>query len=164
MQDPAGNDLSWLFVEHGFNYLRNDGELAYIVPDTNLAARSHKEARSIFLDWVYTNASISLPHETFQTETSAKTSVIFGKPTVQSHRDMTDDYPVFMAEDAKIGHDPQANAIHLHDPDAKTELELSRLDRKSFSCHDVLNAGTIQLPDTDLPAIHHKIQEFIKES
>jgi hypothetical protein len=102
--------------------------------------------------------------ETFQPEISAKTSVIFGKPIVQSHHDMTDDLPVFIAEAAKIGHDSQANAIHCHDPEAKKELEISGLSRKSFSCNGVINIGIIQLLDTDLLVIHHKIREDFEAS
>ena len=110
-----------LFIERCTQFLKDDGRMGIVLPDSILGAPGLGYIR----EWLIQNhrivASIDLSSDTFQPRNGTQTSVLILQKKSQKQKDeelrtgkMTD-YNIFMAVVDKVGHDRRGNPIFKRD-------------------------------------------------
>lgn len=111
-----------LFIERCVRFLKpGAGRLAMVLPDGILGSPGLGYVR----EWILRNtrllASIDLHADTFQPNVSVQTSVLVlqrksaDEISLEAAADRLNDYPVFMAVAAHVGHDKRGNKTYVRD-------------------------------------------------
>ncbi|MBQ6909439.1 MAG: N-6 DNA methylase [Synergistaceae bacterium] len=146
-----------LFIERCYQFLKDDGRLGIILPDSILGAPSLKYIRA----WMFTNfrviASIDLPTETFEPRNGTQTSVLILQKKTKEEKDIEEkkrlmaNYNIFMAIVDRVGHDRRGNPIFLKDEQGNDIFEY---ETDSEGVHH-----TQKIIDDQTPEV---VDEFIK--
>ena len=117
-----------LFIERCMQFLKPDGRLGIVLPDSILGAPGLGYIR----EWLIKNtrivASIDLHQDTFQPKNGTQTSVLIlqKKSDEQKRRELESgqiaDYSIFMAMIEKVGHDKRGNPVFRRDKDGNEIL------------------------------------------
>lgn len=122
-----GQDPDKLFVERDILYLKDatdteeGGRMVIVLPKQNLSGAQEEsiEFRKWLLSKVQITAIVDLPREAFQPHTGTKTSLVFLKKV----KEITDDYPIFMAVSEAVGHDRRGNVLYRKDSNGMNLLD-----------------------------------------
>lgn len=102
-----------LFIERDVQLLRNHGRMAIVLPDGVFGNDTFGYVRSWLKDHGRILAVIDIPVETFQPNTSTKTSVLLFQK--MSKEEIPDNYEIFMAIASTCGHDRRGNETESDD-------------------------------------------------
>ena len=124
-----GQDPDKLFLERDLQFLRDatensvGGRMCIVLPRQNLsgALTTSVEMRRWLMGQARILAIIDLPREAFQPHTGTKTSLVF----LQKERNLSRDYPIFMAVSDAVGHDRRGNPVYRKDEKGRPILDSS---------------------------------------
>lgn len=105
-----------LFIERCLQFLKPEGVLGIVLPDSILSNPGLEWIREWLLENVQLIASIDLPVETFEPHTGTQTSVLVMKKK-DPDKNYDDDYDVLMASPEKVGNDRRGNPVYRYDED-----------------------------------------------
>lgn len=100
-----------LFIERSFELLKNGGRMAIVLPDGIYGNDKLGYIRKFLMDNGRILAVIDVPVETFQPNTSTKTTILI----YQKIKEVPKDYRVFMAVADTCGHDRRGNPTYSDD-------------------------------------------------
>ena len=110
-----------LFIEACYNFLKEDGKMAIVLPDGILGNPNTLPVREWILDKFKILASVDLAVEAFLPQVSVQASLLFLQKKSANERNIAhegeEDYDVFMAIAEKLGKDRRGNPIYLRDED-----------------------------------------------
>jgi type I restriction enzyme M protein len=112
-----------LFIERCLDFLKPEGVLGIVLPDSILSNPGLKWIREWILKKAYILASIDLPTETFEPYTGTQTSVLILKKKRPEQEKLQEDYEIFMAIPEKVGHDRRGNPIYKTTPEGEIQLD-----------------------------------------
>ena len=112
-----------LFVERCLDFLRPDGYLGIVLPDSILSNPGLTWLREWIFKKAYIIASIDLPQETFEPHTGTQTSILILKKKSNQEVRTNEDYSIFMAIPGKVGHDKRGNPVYKTTPDGEIEID-----------------------------------------
>ena len=126
-----------LFIEACYDYLKEGGKMAIVLPDGILGTPICYSVREWILDRFKILASIDLAVEAFLPQVGVQASLFFLQKKTEEQRQLSqekdENYEVFMAIAEKLGKDRRGNPIHLRDEDGAELLfntETKYLTRK----------------------------------
>lgn len=112
-----------LFIEQCYNYLREGGYLAVVIPDGILTNSSLQYVRDVIEDWYRLVAVISMPQTAFSaTGAGVKSSVLFVKKHSKAHTDYLQTLKEAIQNDIKTEFD-YLNIITKWEKEKKTKLD-----------------------------------------
>jgi type I restriction enzyme M protein len=112
-----------LFIEQCYNYLREGGYLAVVIPDGILTNSSLQYVRDVMEDWYRLVAVISMPQTAFSaTGAGVKSSVLFVKKHNKVHTDYLQTLKETIQNDIKTEFD-YLNTIAKWEKEKKTKLD-----------------------------------------
>lgn len=122
-----GQDPDKLFVERDIMYLKDatdeedGGRMVIVLPKQNLSGAQDEsvEFRKWLMSKVQITAVIDLPREAFQPHTGTKTSLVFLKKV----KNISENYPIFMAVSEAVGHDRRGNPLYRKDTNGMNLLD-----------------------------------------
>ena len=110
-----------LFIEACYNFLKEDGKMAIVLPDGILGNPNTLPVREWILDKFKILASVDLAVEAFLPQVGVQASLLFLQKKSANERNIAhegeEDYDVFMAIAEKLGKDRRGNPIYLRDED-----------------------------------------------
>jgi type I restriction enzyme M protein len=112
-----------LFIERCLNFLKPEGYLGIVLPDSILSNPGLQWIREWILQKTYIVASIDLPTETFEPHTGTQTSILILKKKSPEQEKKKEDYSIFMAIPEKVGHDRRGVPIYKTTPEGEIELD-----------------------------------------
>ena len=135
-----------LFIERCLAFLKPDGLLGIVLPNSILTNPGLRWVREWLLRKAVVIASIDLPVETFEPHTGTQTSVLILRKRDVKMGDSSLEYSTFMAIPEKVGHDRRGNPIFVTAPDGTIELD----------------SNGLPLIDDDLPGVADAFREWAK--
>lgn len=111
-----------LFIERCMHFLKPDGILGIVVPDSILSNPGLLWIRNWINDNAFLIASIDLPMETFEKNKGVPNASVIILKKKDKNKKEPKDYEVFMAIPQKIGYDRRGNPIYKTNPDGEIEL------------------------------------------
>ncbi|WP_412476412.1 restriction endonuclease subunit M [Flavobacterium sp. TBRC 19031] len=112
-----------LFIEQCYNYLREGGYLAVVIPDGILTNSSLQYVRDVIEDWFRLVAVISMPQTAFSaTGAGVKSSVLFVKKHPKTHTEYLQTLKVIIQNDIKREFD-YLNTIAQLEKEKKIKLD-----------------------------------------
>lgn len=162
-----------LFIERCIQFLKpGTGRVAMVLPDGILGAPGLGYVR----DWILTHtrvlASIDLHPDTFQPNVSVQTSVLVMERkteqeiAVEKAARRRNDYKVFMASAAHVGHDKRGNRTYVRDKKGNEIVEEREENIKEYENgkpiykkHKTLN----KVVDDNTQQIAHAFREWLAE-
>ena len=110
-----------LFIEACYNFLKEDGKMAIVLPDGILGNPNTLPVREWILDKFKILASVDLAVEAFLPQVGVQASLLFLQKKSANERNIAhegeEDYDVFMAIAETLGKDRRGNPIYLRDED-----------------------------------------------
>jgi type I restriction enzyme M protein len=161
-----------LFIEACYNFLKEGGKMAIVLPDGILGNPNTLPVREWILDKFKILASIDLAVEAFLPQVGVQASLLFLQKKTELERqvaqDGDEDYDVFMAIAEKLGKDRRGNPIYLRDEDGAEllfETETQYLIRRKDNDKPILKSRKEKLKqlDDDLPKISDAYFKFKSE-
>lgn len=161
-----------LFIEACYDYLKDGGRMAIVLPDGILGNPNTLKVREWILDKFKILASVDLAVEAFLPQVGVQASLLFLQKKTEVERqlaqDGADDYDVFMAIAEKLGKDRRGNPIYLRDEDGAElifDTETHYLIRKKDGVSEVkTRTEKIKQLDDDLPKIAEAYLKFLNNS
>jgi len=117
-----------LFIERCMQFLKPEGKLAIVLPDSILSNPGLAYIRYWILRKAKVIASVDLPREAFQPYVGTKTSVLFlEKKTkeqviIEERSEKFAPYDAFMAIAQRVGHDKRGNKLYKRNPEGEKIL------------------------------------------
>lgn len=158
-----------LFIEACYNYLKEGGKMAIVLPDGILGNPNYITVREWILDKFKILASIDLAVEAFLPQVGVQASLLFLQKKTELERqlaqDSAEDYEVFMAIAEKLGKDRRGNPIYLRDDDGAeilfdTETQYI-VHKKSGEKEIKTRKEKLKKVDDDLPLISEAYSKFL---
>ena len=108
-----------LFIERCYQFLKEGGKMAIVLPDGILGNPELEYVRFWILQNTKVLASIDLPVEAFLPQVGVQASLLFLQRKTYEEKLMTEqpDYDVFMAIAEKVGKDRRGNPIYVRNDD-----------------------------------------------
>ncbi len=158
-----------LFIEACYDYLKEGGKMAIVLPDGILGNPNMLSVREWILDHFQILASIDLAVEAFLPQVGVQASLLFLQKKTEKQRQLAqekeEDYEVFMAIAEKLGKDRRGNPIHLRDDDGAEILynvETKYLTKKRSGDKELkVRSEKLKQLDDDLPKISAAYNEFL---
>lgn len=159
-----------LFIEACYDYLKEGGKMAIVLPDGILGNPNMLSVREWILYRFKILASIDLAVEAFLPQVGVQASLLFLQKKTEKQRQLAqekdEDYEVFMAIAEKLGKDRRGNPIHLRDDDGaemlfNTETRYLTNKKKGENKLQIRKEKIRQLDD-DLPKVSQAYHEFLK--
>ncbi len=136
-----------LFIERCLQFLKPDGVLGIVLPDSILSNPGLSWIRKWILKRAYVIASIDLPTETFEPHTGTQTSILILRKKGLERIGIQEDYEIFMAIPEKVGHDRRGNPVYKLTSEGEMEL----------------NKDGQPIIDDHLPIVAKLFSEWVKE-
>tara|TARA_R110000868_G_scaffold144542_1_gene363791 strand:- start:1321 stop:3339 length:2019 start_codon:yes stop_codon:yes gene_type:complete len=158
-----------LFIEACYDFLKDGGKMAVVLPDGILGNPNMLSVRNWILDRFKILASVDLAVEAFLPQVGVQASLLFLEKKTEAQRQLVqeqnEDYQVFMAIAEKLGKDRRGNPIYLKDDDGAELLyntETKYLTKKSTG-EKILKVRNekIKRLDDDLPLISQAYFNFL---
>lgn len=116
-------DRDTLFLERSFNFLKDGGRMAIILPQGKLNNTNEEYIRHFILKHARILAVVSLDLNTFKPHTGTKTSVLFVQKWDEKLCPKKEDYEIFFATSQSTGKDNTGQYIFLKDDNGETILD-----------------------------------------
>lgn len=129
-----------LFIERSFNFLKNGGRMAIVLPQGKFNNTNEEYIRNFIMEKGRILAVVSLDDNTFRPHTGTKTSILFIQKWDEKLCKKMDNYPIFFATSQQTGKDTSGEYIFLKDKN-----------------------GEILLDDHGHPKIKHDLDEIANE-
>jgi type I restriction enzyme M protein len=160
-----------LFIEACYEYLKEGGKMAIVLPDGILGNPNMLSVREWILDRFKILASVDLAVEAFLPQVGVQASLLFLQKKTEHQRqlaqDKEEDYEVFMAIAEKLGKDRRGNPIYLRDDDGAEMLfntETRYLTKKRNGDKELkVRREKLKQLDDDLPKIAFAYDEFLNQ-
>ena len=162
-----------LFIERCWQLLRPGGRMAIVLPDAILGAPGLAYLRQWLLQTCRVVASIDLHSDTFQPRNGTQTSVLVLQRKTEEEmareekQGSLNDYEIFMAQVAAIGHDKRGNVLFRRNQDGEEilvpsndEAEVSMLERNADGGASVRPVPKRKQVDDDTPQIADEFLEW----
>ena len=159
-----------LFIEACYDFLKEGGKMAVVLPDGILGNPNMLSVREWILNRFKILASIDLAVEAFLPQVGVQASLLFLEKKTEQQRQLAqeteEDYEVFMAIAEKLGKDRRGNPIYLRDDDGaellfSTETSYLGKDASGVKTVKIRREKVKQLND-DLPMILTDYRKFLK--
>lgn len=160
-----------LFIETCYNFLKDGGKMAIVLPDGILGNPNTLPVREWILDKFKILASVDLAVEAFLPQVGVQASLLFLQKKTELERqlaqDGSEDYDVFMAIAEKLGKDRRGNPIFLRDEDGAEllfDVETQYLVKKKDGNEVQVKSRKekVKKLDDDLPKITEAYHKFLK--
>ncbi|WP_109098179.1 class I SAM-dependent DNA methyltransferase [Aquimarina sp. AU58] len=150
-----------LFIEACYDFLKDGGKMAIVLPDSILGNPNMLQVREWMLDRFKILASIDLALEAFLPQVGVQASLLFLQRKTDEERQMSqekgDKYEVYMAIADKLGKDRRGNPIYLRDQDGAELLfnvEKKYLGKSETGAKEIkTRVEKVKLLNDDLPKI-----------
>ena len=161
-----------IFIERCLQFLKPEGKLAIVLPDSILNNPGLSYIRYWILRKARIVASFDLPRETFEPDVGTKTSLlVLQKKTVQEmaleeQSGKMLPYEVFMAIAENVGHDKRGNTVYRRTPEgevvvADVEKEIvGVVGKQKFK---EITKISMPLENDDLPIITNSFKDWVKQ-
>ena len=158
-----------LFIERCVKFLRPNGRIAIVLPDSILSNPGLEYIRR----WIFANtrllASIDLPPETFQPFVGTHASLLFlqrkSDEEVEHERETGSqkDYEIFMSVPKAVGHDRRGNTTYRRTPEGEeliveVDREITRVTKGKRSKEKIKSLEPIAADD--LPAVSDAFRKW----
>ncbi len=158
-----------LFIEACYDYLKDGGKMAIVLPDGILGNPNMLSVREWILVRFKILASIDLAVEAFLPQVGVQASLLFLQKKTEEERQLAqekeEDYEVFMAIAEKLGKDRRGVPIFLRDDDGAELLfntETKYLHKKGNSDKTLkVRKEKLKQLDDDLPKIARAYSNFL---
>lgn len=159
-----------LFIEACYDFLKEGGKMAIVLPDGILGNPNTLPVREWILDKFKILASVDLAVEAFLPQVGVQASLLFLEKKTSHERNLVhdggEDYDVFMAIAEKLGKDRRGVPIYVRDEDGAeisypTEIKYLGKNEKKETVVKSRKENIKQLDD-DLPRIVNAYYEFLK--
>lgn len=158
-----------LFIEACYNFLKEGGKMAVVLPDGILGNPNMLSVREWILDRFKILASIDLAVEAFLPQVGVQASLLFLEKKTEQQRQMAqeteEDYEVFMAIAEKLGKDRRGNPVYLRDEDGAElifNMETKYLVKKKDGKKSLrIRKEKLKNLDDDLPIISSEYLRFL---
>lgn len=159
-----------LFIEACYDFLKEGGKMAIVLPDGILGNPNTLPVREWILDKFKILASVDLAVEAFLPQVGVQASLLFLEKKTENQRNLVhdggEDYEVFMAIAEKLGKDRRGVPIYIRDEDGAeisypTEIKYLGKNEKKETVVKSRKENIKQLDD-DLPRIVNAYYEFLK--
>lgn len=158
-----------LFIEACYNYLKDGGKMAIVLPDGILGNPNTLPVREWILEKFKILASVDLAVEAFLPQVGVQASLLFLQKKSDLERQIAhekdEDYEVFMAIAEKLGKDRRGNPIYERDEDGAEiafPTEIKYVVTKDGEKQVKTRTEKQKRLDDDLPKIAKAYQEFLK--
>ena len=160
-----------LFIEACYNFLKEGGKMAIVLPDGILGNPNTLPVREWILDKFKILASVDLAVEAFLPQVGVQASLLFLQKKSANERNIAHegevDYDVFMAIAEKLGKDRRGNPIYLRDEDGAeiifpVENKYVAYRPENGKEYVKTRVEKQRLLDDDLPKISKAYLEFLK--
>lgn len=155
-----------LFIEACYNYLREGGRMAIVLPDGILGNPNMVTVRKWILENFKLLASVDLPVETFLPQVGVQASLLFLQKKTQKEIDLAlakeEDYDVFMAIVEKVGKDRRGNPIYVRDEDG-AEILFEEIKKYLIKGEERTRTEKNREVDDDLPKVAQSYIKFLSE-
>lgn len=159
-----------LFIEACYDFLKEDGKMAIVLPDGILGNPNTLPVREWILDKFKILASVDLAVEAFLPQVGVQASLLFLEKKTENQRNLVhdggEDYDVFMAIAEKLGKDRRGVPIYVRDEDG---AEILFETEKKYLAYNIKGQAyvksrkeKIKSLDDDLPKIVNAYYEFLK--
>ncbi len=158
-----------LFIEACYNFLKDGGRMAIVLPDSILGNPNTFGVREWILDKFKILASIDLAVEAFLPQVGVQASLLFLQKKSELERQLAQDkeeeYVLFMAIAEKLGKDRRGVPIYQRDDDGAEllfDVETEYLLRNKDGSSEVkTRKEKVKKLDDDLPNITNAYKEFL---
>lgn len=155
-----------LFIEACYNYLKEGGRMAIVLPDGILGNPNTLKVREWILNKFKLLASVDLPVETFLPQVGVQASLLFLQKKTQQEINLAnagkEDYDVFMAIVEKVGKDRRGTPIYIRDEDG-AEILFEEVKHYLINGEERKRSDKLKKVNDDLPKITKAYFEFLKE-
>lgn len=159
-----------LFIEACYDFLKEGGKMAIVLPDGILGNPNTLPVREWILDKFRILASVDLAVEAFLPQVGVQASLLFLEKKTENQRNLVhdggEDYQVFMAIAEKLGKDRRGVPIYVRDEDG---AEILFETEKRYLAYNIKGQAyvksrkeKIKSLDDDLPKIVNAYYEFLK--
>lgn len=159
-----------LFIEACYDFLKEGGKMAIVLPDGILGNPNTLPVREWILDKFKILASVDLAVEAFLPQVGVQASLLFLEKKTSHERNLVhdggEDYDVFMAIAEKLGKDRRGVPIYVRDEDG-AEI-LFDTEKKYLAYNEQgkpyvkSRKEKVKLLDDDLPKIIEAYYKFLK--
>lgn len=158
-----------LFIEACYDFLKEGGKMAIVLPDGILGNPNTLPVREWILDKFKILASVDLAVEAFLPQVGVQASLLFLEKKTSHERNLVhdggEDYDVFMAIAEKLGKDRRGVPIYVRDEDGAeilfdTEKKYLAYNEKGKP-YVKSRKEKVKLLDDDLPKIVDAYKEFL---
>ncbi len=161
-----------LFIEACYDFLKDGGKMAVVLPDGILGNPNMLMAREWILERFKILASIDMAIEAFLPQVGVQTSLLFLQKKTELERQLAqqknEDYNVFMAIAEKLGKDRRGVPIYKRDEYGAELLfnkETKYLTRKKNGQNNLkMRLEKTKQLDDDLPLIKEQYRNFLKSN
>lgn len=161
-----------LFIEACYDFLKEGGKMAIVLPDGILGNPNTLPVREWILDKFKILASVDLAVEAFLPQVGVQASLLFLEKKTENQRNLVhdggEDYDVFMAIAEKLGKDRRGVPIYVRDEDGAEILFESEKKYLAYNeqgkTYVKSRKEKIKMLDDDLPKITVAYNEFLKRS
>lgn len=158
-----------LFIEACYDFLKEGGKMAIVLPDGILGNPNTLPVREWILDKFKILASVDLAVEAFLPQVGVQASLLFLEKKTENQRNLVhdggEDYDVFMAIAEKLGKDRRGVPIYVRDEDG---AEILFEGEKKYLAYNEKGKSyvksrkeKVKLLDDDLPNITKAYLEFL---
>lgn len=137
---PRKMDRDTLFLERAFNFLKDGGRMAIVLPQGKLNNAKEEHIRDFLMKRSRILAVVSLDCSTFKPHTGTKTSVLFVQKWDKKLCPKKDEYPIFFAISNEGGKDNTGQYVYSKD-----------------------NSGQVLLDEHGHPKIEHDLDEIAND-
>ena len=160
-----------LFIEACYDFLKEGGKMAIVLPDGILGNPNTLPVREWILDKFKILASVDLAVEAFLPQVGVQASLLFLEKKTENQRNLVhdggEDYEVFMAIAEKLGKDRRGVPIYVRDEDG---AEILFETEKKYLAYNIKGNSyvksrkeKIKMLDDDLPKITSEYLKFAQK-
>ncbi len=158
-----------LFIEACYDFLKEGGKMAIVLPDGILGNPNTLPVREWILDKFKILASVDLAVEAFLPQVGVQASLLFLEKKTENQRNLVhdggEDYEVFMAIAEKLGKDRRGVPIYVRDEDGAEILFESEKKYLAYNeqgkTYVKSRKEKIKMLDDDLPKIVDAYKKFL---
>lgn len=132
-KERAAQSTEVLFIERCFEYLKEGGRMAIVLPDGILTNATLQYVRDFIMNNFKINAIVSIPQTAFSHYgAGVKCSLLFLTKSIKNK----EDYDIFMAQAEYVGYDATGREIEQNDLNEIFDNYKNFIEKKNFKLND----------------------------